>query len=351
MRELANITHDGPKWMVLDGDIDPMWIESLNTVMDDNKVLTLASNERIPLNPTMRLVFEISHLRTATPATVSRAGILYINPSDLGWNPPVSSWIDRREIQSERANLTILFDKYLPICLDTLRTRFKKIIPIPEQSMVQMLCYLLECLLAEENTPPDCAKELYELYFVFAAVWAFGGSMFRDQLVDYRVEFSRWWVAEFKTIKFPSQGTVFDFYIDPETKKFEPWSKLIPQFEFDPEMPLQACLVPTTETVRVRYFMDRLLERRRPVMLVGNAGTGKSVLVGDKLCSLDTDAYVVKKVPFNYYATSAMLQGAGLACARPCTDRPATWAWASSWQDAEFDPLKTSGLWQPRDTY
>lgn len=51
-------------------------------------------------------------------------GILYINPSDLGWNPPVSSWIDRREIQSERANLTILFDKYLPICLDTLRTRY-----------------------------------------------------------------------------------------------------------------------------------------------------------------------------------------------------------------------------------
>ena len=62
-----------------------MWIESLNTVMDDNKVLTLASNERIPLNATMRLLFEISHLRTATPATVSRAGILYINPQDLGW--------------------------------------------------------------------------------------------------------------------------------------------------------------------------------------------------------------------------------------------------------------------------
>ncbi|NXG21537.1 DYH9 protein, partial [Grallaria varia] len=309
MRELANITHDGPKWMVLDGDIDPMWIESLNTVMDDNKVLTLASNERIPLKPTMRLLFEISHLRSATPATVSRAGILYINPSDLGWSAPVSSWIDQREIQSERANLTILFEKYLPVCLDTLRTRFKKIIPIPEQSMVQMLCYLLECLLTEQNTPPDCPKELYELYFVFAAVWAFGGSMFQDQLVDYRVEFSKWWVAEFKTIKFPSQGTVFDFYIDPETKKFEPWSKLIPQFEFDPEMPLQACLVPTPETVRVRYLLDRLLERRRPVMLVGSAGTGKSVLVGDKLSSLDTDRYVVKKVPFNYYTTSAMLQG------------------------------------------
>ena len=87
MRDLSNLTSEGPKWIVLDGDIDPMWIESLNTVMDDNKVLTLASNERIPLNPTMRLLFEISHLKTATPATVSRAGILFINPADLGWNP------------------------------------------------------------------------------------------------------------------------------------------------------------------------------------------------------------------------------------------------------------------------
>nr|XP_027809857.1 dynein heavy chain 9, axonemal [Marmota flaviventris] len=308
MRELANISHDGPKWILLDGDIDPMWIESLNTVMDDNKVLTLASNERIPLNPTMRLLFEISHLRTATPATVSRAGILYINPADLGWNPAVNSWIDQREIQTERANLTILFDKYLPTCLDTLRTRFKKIIPVPEQSMVQMVCYLLECLLTKEDIPADCPKETYELYFVFAAIWAFGGAMVQDQLVDYRAEFSKWWVTEFKTVKFPSQGTVFDYYIDPETKKFEPWSKLIPQFEFDPEMPLQACLVHTSETIRVCYFLERLMERRRPVMLVGPAGTGKSVLVTAKLASLDPEEYLVKNVPFNYYTTSAMLQ-------------------------------------------
>lgn len=87
MREQASLTGDNPKWIILDGDIDPMWIESLNTVMDDNKVLTLASNERIALTPYMRLIFEISNLRTATPATVSRAGILYINPQDLGWNP------------------------------------------------------------------------------------------------------------------------------------------------------------------------------------------------------------------------------------------------------------------------
>ena len=62
------------KWVVLDGDIDAVWIESMNTVMDDNKVLTLVSNERIPLSESMRMVFEINSLNNATPATVSRAG-------------------------------------------------------------------------------------------------------------------------------------------------------------------------------------------------------------------------------------------------------------------------------------
>lgn len=63
MRDQANMQGDGPKWLIFDGDIDPMWIESLNTVMDDNKVLTLASNERIALTKQMRLLFEISNLR------------------------------------------------------------------------------------------------------------------------------------------------------------------------------------------------------------------------------------------------------------------------------------------------
>lgn len=71
----------------------------------------------------------------------------------------------------------------------------------------------------------------------------------------------------------------------------------------------QASLVHTTETIRIRYFMDLLMEKAWPVMLVGNAGTGKSVLMGDKLESLSTDDYLVQAVPFNFYTTSAMLQG------------------------------------------
>lgn len=76
----------------------------------------------------------------------------------------------------------------------------------------------------------------------------------------------------------------------------------------------QASMVHTAETIRVRYFMDLLMEKQRPVMLVGNAGTGKSVLMWDKLEALSADEYLVQSVPFNFYTTSAMLQGkAGLS--------------------------------------
>ncbi|XP_043280370.1 dynein beta chain, ciliary isoform X2 [Venturia canescens] len=307
MREQANLGGENPKWIVLDGDIDPMWIESLNTVMDDNKVLTLASNERIALTPAMRLLFEISNLRTATPATVSRAGILYINAQDLGWNPYVTSWIETRTLPAEKSNLVILFDKYIPSCLETLRTRFKKITPIVDMAHVEMLCHLLHCLLTPELTATEFSKDHYELYFVFAAVWAFGSSMFQDQAVDYRVEFTKWWVNEFKQIKFPAQGTVFDYYIDSETKEFCSWSERLPKFELDPDMPLQAVLVYTAESIRIRYFLDLLMAEKHPVMLVGAAGSGKTVLVAEKLLQL-SENYAVANVPFNFYTSSEMLQ-------------------------------------------
>ncbi|CAH0384807.1 unnamed protein product [Bemisia tabaci] len=307
LRDQALMSGDGPKWMVMDGDIDPMWIESLNTVMDDNKVLTLASNERIALTPEMRLLFEISNLKTATPATVSRAGILYINPQDLGWNPYMTSWLENRRDDAEKGTLLILFDKYVPPSLEVLRTKFKRITPIPEITHVQMLCSLLDALLIPSNVPSDSPKEWYEMYFVFACVWAFGSACFQDQLIDYRAEFTKWWINEFKAIKFPPVGYVFNYYIDPETKKFISWTDRVEKFELDSDIPLQTSLVHTAETVRLKYFLKLFIQMRKPVMLVGPGGSGKSIIVNEKLSSL-SENFAHLNVPLNFYTTSEMLQ-------------------------------------------
>ncbi|KAI5643131.1 dynein heavy chain and region d6 of dynein motor domain-containing protein [Phthorimaea operculella] len=306
MRDMANMTGDGPKWIVLDGDIDPMWIESLNTLMDDNKVLTLASNERIALTKMMRLLFEIANLRTATPATVSRAGILYINPQDLGWNPFVASWIETRDDETEKAILTVLFDKYIPSLLESCK-KYKRITPLTELQQIQLTCYLLESFLTKTIFPSDCPKEWYELYFAFCIVWGFGSALFQDQIVDWRNEFSKWFCNEFKSVRFPSTGNVFSFFIDPESKKFLPWSEKVEGFELDPDLPLQSCLVSTSETTRAKFFMDMLIAKEKPVMLVGCAGSGKTVSVAAKLSSLP-DSYAVTNVPLNFYTSSEMIQ-------------------------------------------
>lgn len=96
MRTLSEMADTNPKWIMLDGDLDANWIESMNSVMDDNKILTLANNERIPLKPHMRMIFEIRDLRFASPATVSRAGILYISDdSGYQWESYVKSWSNK----------------------------------------------------------------------------------------------------------------------------------------------------------------------------------------------------------------------------------------------------------------
>merc|ERR1719183_842298 len=115
MRDLGNIPDDFPKWIMLDGDLDANWIESMNSVMDDNRMLTLASNERIPLKPHMKMIFEIRDLCHATPATVSRAGVLFISTDDgFQYRCMIDSWLKGREENAEvKAVLKELFDTYV----------------------------------------------------------------------------------------------------------------------------------------------------------------------------------------------------------------------------------------------
>ena len=65
-------------WLVLDGPVDTLWVENLNTALDDSKLLCLANGERISLTSGMRLLFEVDNLSQASPATISRCAMVYL---------------------------------------------------------------------------------------------------------------------------------------------------------------------------------------------------------------------------------------------------------------------------------
>ncbi|CAB1113053.1 unnamed protein product [Ectocarpus sp. CCAP 1310/34] len=367
MRDLGNIPDEKPKWILLDGDLDANWIESMNSVMDDNRMLTLASNERIPLkasatphsnvhliqrghcplilhfarpsmaiptkflalqlpgknryalsvnsNPQlqshMRMIFEIRDLKYATPATVSRAGILYISTDDgTQWVSLIQSWLkNREEPQNIKDAFQGFFDEYVGACLLWMKINVMPIVPVEDMALVQVLLYMMDGLLTPANT--STVEEL-EKVFVFCMIWAMGSALtVSDDGTDYQKLFSDWWRGEWKKVKFPSRETVFDYWLDPETGSFEQWTKSPYFFSIDYDSrvtPMTQITVPTPETCSVTFWMQLLVKMRKPVMMAGPSGTGKTQMVMGMLKMQNPDELTFQSINFNFYTTSAVLQ-------------------------------------------
>lgn len=311
--------HQSYKWVVLDGDIDAVWIESMNTVMDDNKVLTLVSNERIPLSEAMRMVFEINSLKNATPATVSRAGILYINETDIGWRPFVDSWLGRRDLSGsdpsgiEKSTLPGLFDKYIDATNESVRKGFKECTPMYLLNKVSTIVYLMEGLL--ETVPYEKkGAEVIENLFVFALMWAFGGPMIVDKAGDFRKNFNEVF-SSIHGSKFPKDKMCFEYLWSFDTDEWVEWSTKVPEYQPIPigtgpgETSFNQLFVCTSDTVRLTYLMNMLSRKSRHCMLVGS-GSGKTSVINQYIHSLDkdTDGFLTTNVSMSYYTDSKRLQ-------------------------------------------
>jgi dynein heavy chain len=151
-----------------------------------------------------------------------------------------------------KVDLQKLFDKYLPDTLFHCAKTFKHIIPQVQISMVMSMCKLLENIFKFNEV-----KGL-EYIFVFAVIWCVGGGYAEKDGKDFSKEFSNWWKSEYKIVRFPSKGTVFDYYVDIENSTLEDWSKMSSVdiiSTIDTSKSIPSYTIPTVNTISASYLM------------------------------------------------------------------------------------------------
>ena len=311
MRDFAEEDEATQRWTVFDGPVDALWIENMNTVLDDNMTLCLANGERIKLKSEMRCFFEVQDLEVASPATVSRLGVVYMTPESLGWMPYVQSWLTRT-YQNQNRNQDTKAPNISPALQDHLFRCFEFLLPntlkfVEEKSLravitsklnlVASCCALFEACFTKENGIDFQMKEEklrieLERVCIFSVVWSLGGGLFDGQ----REEFSEFFEqllekTEGIEAEFPGRELVFSYALSTPTSMnasdgFVEWQQEVPNFTFNRKMPFFEILVPTVDTVTYSYLVDRLLGIGKQTFVTGVTGTGKSSLLERLLTNL-----------------------------------------------------------------
>eukprot|EP00958_Prasinococcus_capsulatus_P007761 scaffold712_cov404-Prasinococcus_capsulatus_cf.AAC.19 len=296
IRDAVCDTTPDKKWLVFDGPVDAIWIENMNTVLDDNCTLCLPNGERIKLNSsTMRMMFEVQDLAVASPATVSRCGMVYMHDDDLGWDQYVQTWIESRLLEGAatiqtRMELQRLFDSYFQEGLNYLAKHCKEYVPSVPINNAATCCALVDALLVKEQgmielSDPGQRTRVLAKTFAFSMAWAIGGNIM-DQ---YKEDFSDFFKDLMgSTVMFPESGTVFDYFLQSnlDEAQFVSWEQVVPRFTFRESVPYSRLLVPTVDTCRFTYLLEALVDVDKPILLTGCTGVGKSVIIGNSLVEL-----------------------------------------------------------------
>ncbi|KAM0792972.1 hypothetical protein ACM66B_002727 [Microbotryomycetes sp. NB124-2] len=314
-------------WIIFDGDVDPEWVENLNSVLDDNKLLTLPNGERLNLPPNVRIMFEVESLKYATLATVSRCGMVWFSADAV--SPPMlyhnylaslrSQPIDVSEeelaldtrvlasaAQSESATMrtqTMIADRLeqfferdslVDKALEYARSA-DHIMDFTDVRAISTLFSLINKSIRNvidynsQHADFPLQAEQVESYvlkrFLLALVWSLTG----DSKLDTRAEMGTF-LHQQSGLDFPplSPGdSLIDYDVHVATGDWVAWQKSVPTVEIETHAVLSSeVVIPTMDTIRHEEVLYAWLAEHRPLVLCGPPGSGKTMTLFSALRKL-----------------------------------------------------------------
>lgn len=297
---------DRRHWIVFDGDVDPHWVENLNSVLDDNKLLTLPSGERLGIPPNVRIVLEVDSLAHATPATVSRCGMVWFNEDNVSPEMYLEHMIgalEKEDLVGDRTTdemappaqiqflntikpLVTSSDRTSSLVIDALEFALKQShIMEPSrnrlfQTFKALLIQGIQLAIDYDETHPDFPmsgehmERFAKRWTLHSLMWSFVGSA----PWEVRKKFSDMLLRTSGILLPNGEGSIFDYKVRVEDGEYEPWSDSVPRMEIESHRAAASdVVITTTDTVRHSEILGAWLNRRETIVLCGPPGSGKTM--------------------------------------------------------------------------
>ncbi|XP_069679211.1 cytoplasmic dynein 2 heavy chain 1 isoform X2 [Periplaneta americana] len=254
---------DVHSWIVCDGDVDPEWIESLNSVLDDNRLLTLPSGWRIQFGPNVNFVFETHDLSYASPATISRMGMIFLSDEDINVKGLVLAWLKKQDENTVRF-LTQLIEDYF----------YKGVNWVIHQGEMVVSTSLVGVV---QNGLSQLHNVTSRAHFTVALLRGLGGNLTPDSREAFAKQVFEW-TGEFV----PDPSRVLYSYYNPRRDGLDTYTMDNENTEVQIGTSLSSLpLIMTADVKRTLDIIEPWLnaETRQPFLLVGPQGCGKSMIL------------------------------------------------------------------------